>query len=95
MTTRTKLLKLVADLGITDAEAGESQWAQYLSDQSLADAINRLRPGAGATASESLPEFRCPKCGGKYFGTVSLESGTVECHTNGCRWTGQRSECGL
>jgi hypothetical protein len=51
--TRIELLKLAADLGIDDEEAGEPQWAYYLSDRGLADAINRLRPGTDATENET------------------------------------------
>ena len=40
-------------------------------------------------------EFRCPSCGGKYWGTVDLDAGMVECHARGCGWTGRRDECGL
>jgi len=40
-------------------------------------------------------QFRCPKCGGKYWGTLDLDACTVECHADGCGWTGHRNECGL
>ena len=40
-------------------------------------------------------EFRCPKCGGKHWGTLDLDAGTVECHADGCGWNGHRNECGL
>lgn len=44
--------------------------------------------------------FRCPKCGGTHFGrdvenVTTCELGLVRCHTRGCGWTGQASECGL
>jgi hypothetical protein len=90
-----ELIELGHRLGITDDEAGDTNWEQYLSDRELAAAINRLRPGAGATVDEDLPEFCCPKCGWKYWGTVDLAAGTVECHRPGCGWTGKRNECGL
>lgn len=48
--TRQELIELGRDLGITDEEAGDQCWEQYLSNRELADAINRLRPGTGAVA---------------------------------------------
>lgn len=50
--TRQELLDLAEKLGITDEEAGEREWQKYLSDRALADAINDLRPGAGAEIDE-------------------------------------------
>lgn len=50
--TRHELLELAASLGIDDEEAGETQWAHYLTDRQLADAINRLRPEANAVSDE-------------------------------------------
>ena len=44
---------------------------------------------------DGVQEFRCPKCGGRHWGTVDLDAGTVECHARGCGWRGMRSECGL
>jgi len=36
-------------------------------------------------------EFKCPKCGGCYFGSSTLDGiETVHCHTAGCRWYGER-----
>jgi len=53
---RRELLELAADLGITSEEAGEDEWAYYLSDRQLAAAINRLRPGADAVGSDDDDE---------------------------------------
>lgn len=39
MTYREYLLTLAQKLNITDEEAGEPQWAAYLTDAQLADAI--------------------------------------------------------
>ena len=47
---RQDLLRLASDLGIDDEEAGETDWAHYLNDQQLADAIARLRPESRVTA---------------------------------------------
>lgn len=43
-TYRDNLLSLAQDLGITDEEAGEQQWAAYLTDDQIADSILNLRP---------------------------------------------------
>lgn len=50
--TRHELLELAAELGIDDEEAGEPEWQKYLSASGLADAINRLRPGADAKSDD-------------------------------------------
>jgi hypothetical protein len=51
MTTyRDTLLALARDLDITDEEAGEREWAHYLDDRQLAEAIQRLRPDADVPA---------------------------------------------
>lgn len=49
----------------------------------------------GAAGMLIYPEFCCPACGGKYWGTRALDAGTVDCHARGCGWTGHRSQCGL
>lgn len=53
MTYREFLLGLANRLEITDEEAGEPQWAAYLSDRQLADAIRRLRPDADVPSEEA------------------------------------------
>lgn len=50
--SREDLLRLARDLGITDEEAGDSEWAQYLTDQALADAIIAMRPESRVIAGE-------------------------------------------
>jgi hypothetical protein len=44
MMLRKKLLRLAVELDITDSEAGEGEWAAYLTDTQIADAIVRMRP---------------------------------------------------
>ena len=44
---RKQLLDLADRLGIDEQEAGEAEWAAYLSDQELAAAIVLMRPEAG------------------------------------------------
>ena len=40
-------------------------------------------------------EFRCPKCGGEFFGSIG-PGGVVCCHDQteqGCRWRGPADQC--
>lgn len=52
--TRNELLSLVAELEITIDEAGEKDWAAYLNDQQLADAIVGLRPKSADAVAKIL-----------------------------------------
>lgn len=52
MSYRSELLALANELGIDDEEAGESQWASYLTDSQLREAILRLRPDASIPSGD-------------------------------------------
>lgn len=54
MNERERLLKLATDLGIDDEEAGEEQWAAYLTTDQLRDAIHEMRPDDTQTQNKHV-----------------------------------------
>ena len=69
----------------------------WLGGRVKSDAKARAARENGRKGGRPKIPFRCPQCGGEYFGRDTADSGpagvkilrTVRCHTKGCGWRGQ------